>query len=632
MIKWYYKIRKAILPVIVLIVAACFIVIPLSIFFFQESTKDEVVIDKPELKYKMEPKETVVDSGEFEGDDIVSNWSWTYDLSDFDGFEIEDYFVVAIKQGGDSFLDNHDSEGNWTMWADKPEDGDWTETMLWDQILVDANALDDAAINEYNNELNANIKPWLNDGSQGIKGLSSSSMGFSIIAGVSATKVNDNNVPINFDRIVLGPTKVATQADKYTKYISAPELMYIDSLNGTAGGIFVNSGTIYANPYDYSLWPRVLQNSGVNTDYGDTIYDVVPHINANIYYDLSPTEYVVDGEDKYNPEEDYLIKNINTDQVLSNGAYIYESGVVPMDSNLYDENAKLIDLDPLSFKIDIEFNYKFKPINEIKEIMNADYLKQESDSLESGAFDYITDYNNPEEYRQVVNHLTINEMEWILDAFSIKMIPDSLSTIIATNDIGYTQISMTTRDDYIFSSDLISPKDYSISMNMYYFDDLNGPDNLINKWLSFSSFARTEIDEEDYAYVSTDTIPKIFPTTSQYFIDPNSTFTIERDTDDNNYEYHWTVGYGNNSLRYYFEQDEIELINYDSKDDIPDLIPAEGETGLKIIAPNNVHYRNIEHDYSSELMIIIIVLLVLVLLVPITISFIVRIIKNRIKE
>lgn len=628
MIKWYYKLKRIFMPIIILIIAACFIIVPLSIFFAQKSAEKEIAIDKPELEYKQAPMEINIHDEEIEGGGKLrtSDWVWTYDLSALDGFSINDYEIYAYKLGAENYKDHVDSEGNRTYWSKKPVDGDWTETLLWDSLNLHEDDLTDAEIEECNNDLTANVSEWRNDGTQIIKGVTSSEQGYTLSAKVSVTKLNDNGVPITFDNVSLGPDLIKTESDDNTKYISTPFIPNFNLDAGTLAGVFENNKNLYVNPYEFNIWPRIDLNPGFNDTYLNEIYDIVPHVKANIYYDIDNDVFVPGADENYDPENDFLIASIDKDQQVKNGMFMFDNGKQPMSSKLYDENSTLIKLDPNSFKVDIKFNYKFKPLEELKTIMEADYILPESGHYHD--FDYITDTSNPEEYILNANNITLTNMEGPIDAMAAKIAPESLSTIISTNDMGYTQITLATRDDYIFNSDTITEKDYSMEAVYQYFSDLQGPETMFDKFLAFSTFNKNNIGEDDYIYSSTDTYPKMFPSSAEYFIDPNSSLSIERDGDDHAAE-DWTIAYGLQELKYYYEKETVELINYESRDEIPDLIPAKGETGFKLIAPSNVHYRNIERDNNTALMHTIIILLMLVLVVPIIISIMISFIRSK---
>lgn len=629
MIKWYYKLKRILMPIIILIIAACFIIIPLVIFYEQKSGEKEITIEKPEISYKVKPHEVnrIEEDIPSAGKLATSDWLWTYDLSQLDGFTINDYFVFAYKKSAKKYDEHVDSSGQRTYWSKKPIDGDWTDSLLWDALYIQEDDLTDETLAQYNNDLSANVSEWKNDGTQFVSGVTSADQGYSLSARVSVTKINDNGVPITFDNVYLGGDILKTKADDYTKYISTPYIPWINLDSGHIGGIFENNKNLFVNPYEFTIWPRVPLDVGLNEDLPNEIYEIVPHLKADIYYDNNYDPYTLNGDEKYKPEEDFLITSIDTDQQIVNGEYMFQKGKQAMYNELYDDTATLVDVDLNSFKVDIEYNYKFKGLEELKTILDVDYVLPEGG--QESDFDYITDLNNPEEYTFTANNLTIDHMEDPIDAMSAKIIPESLSTVITTNDLGYTQISLATRDDYIFNSKVITTKDYSIETNFKYFSDLQGPEVMFGKWLSFTTFNKDEIDDGDFMYSSTDVIPKMFPKTSEYFIDPTSSFVIERDGNSTGTSSDWTIAYGLQELKYFFDKDSVELINYDTVDEIPDLIPQKGESGFNLIAPSNVHYRNIEHDYNSSLMYLIIILLILVLIIPIIISISIVLIRNR---
>lgn len=652
MIKWYYKIKRVLMPILIVIIVALFILVPLSFYFTSKSNDEKKKIDAPKLVLENALVETEIDDGvndpnTFEDDtDRISSWDWKFDLSNFDGYEITDYYVIAKKKDfNDGNSDTYDDFYNDMLSPDNSKQLIWTydhtttdtnvskildswkHSLVFEYILPSSIEYEDWQEEQAATFLNGVYKPWDNENSVfEIENLPSSSLGYDLDAAISVNGVNEEGLEIMFNDIRLDDTPIITAPSTNLGYISMPKITYLYSELGILDGVFYNvknSSQLKVNPYEFSINPQIDVYNGKNANMQDVYYEIPPTVSARLYYDKNPTDYIINGDSAYDSNEDTIIAELNNSrQTIVNGEYVFNFGVLPMLSSAYKNNVIKETINPNNFRIDLSFSFKFNSLSFIKQSLGVEKVISDKGE-DSDEFDWIDDYENPNLYNETYNNLKVDSktdtsdgMESILEFMKLQLVPASFSVVLNKTKSGLMQLSLVTKDDFFFNSPSVNRSELMFNIDITWYSNSGGIGDKKTKWFSMGDFVDYNINGETY-HVSTTMFNNMFSDDELYFIDPDSYFSFSISDDDINFSSDFSPTYGQDKIVQYFDPNIFKLVNYENQSEIFNLIPNKDSNEYKVIAPDNFHYRDISHEMNDNYMLIVIIMLILVFIIPV---------------
>lgn len=634
MIVWYYKLKRIFKPIIIVVIAALFVIVPLSFFFFEKrEINDKEKLTPPTLSISLKEMNREIDSS---SNIVTSDWTWTYNLSDFENYTCLDYYVIAKPMVFGDYYDYVDPLGNSTIWSydhnnetNSELNRNWYSSMIYKSIFSN----DEKYQEIHGNFLETNTSEWVNDSNIiRINDLKSSSRGYEIKAGAKIKTFDESGEEFIFN-VYSDETTLNTNGNNNTTIISIPTIECLDVDEGTVDDIFIDSkyddiSTISVNANSYSLIfnASLYVEDGNNGNISNQLYSVKPNLDLKIYYDVNSDEndYEIGGSSAFNSEDVLLIEqeNINL-EFDSNGNQKFVSEFASVPSIAYDNHIMKETIKPENIKIDLHMDFKFNPLSEIRSNLNLD---DDDVIVPEDGFDFSwigDDLENPKSYSLDVNNMTSNSSSYVLEMVKYQLSSIPYTLFVYNNNVGTTEIRMITSDGFWFDNPDFEKSPISITLSFKIFQGAPSGGIRLTSWYSLTHFINVSYNENEY-YTTSAILPWMILENEQYFIDQTSYIRINivSNYDDGDLISDNLVSNipDSNNRKIPFTNENFDFYHYSDFDQFEDALTPTDSTKTNFVMPENWFYNSLpNHEVNKAFLILIIVILIMLLLIPVLI-------------